>query len=92
MLCINDISDTFNLSSVTVSKLIREKTGMYFKRYLTQARLEMAKDLLASGKGSVQDIAQQCGFSSASYFIRVFKNETGATPLQYRTSAQSSAD
>lgn len=92
VLCINDISDTFNLSSVTVSKLIREKTGMYFKRYLTQARLEMAKDLLASGKGSVQDIAQQCGFSSASYFIRVFKNETGATPLQYRTSAQSSAD
>ena len=65
---------------------------MYFKRYLTQARLEMAKDLLASGKGSVQDIAQQCGFSSAPYFIRVFKNETGATPLQYRTSAQSSAD
>lgn len=92
VLCINDISDTFNLSSVTVSKLIREKTSMYFKRYLTQARLEMAKDFLASGKDSVQEIAQQCGFSSASYFIRVFKNETGATPLQYRLSVQNSMD
>ena len=92
VLCINDIADTFNLSNVTISKLIHDKTNMHFKRYLTQIRLDMAKDLLASGKESVQDIAQQCGFSSASYFIRVFKNETGVTPLQYRLSAQNSMD
>lgn len=87
-LCVNDIADTFNLSEYTVSHMIREKTGMYFKRYLTMVRLDAAKEALASSEESIQDISQQCGFASASYFIRVFKNETGVTPLQYRHSSQ----
>ncbi|MDO5435034.1 MAG: AraC family transcriptional regulator [Clostridia bacterium] len=86
---IPDIIDCFNLSEYTITKLIRDQTNMTFKRYLTHVRLEQAKQLLGFSQDSIQDIASQCGFSSSSYFIRVFKAETNVTPLQYRMSLQS---
>ncbi len=85
---IADIIDCFNLSEYTITKLIRNQTNMTFKRYLTHVRLEQAKQLLGFSQDSIQDIASQCGFSSSSYFIRVFKSETNVTPLQYRMSLQ----
>ena len=85
---IADIIDCFNLSEYTITKLIRNQTNMTFKRYLTHVRLEQAKQLLGFSQDSIQDIASQCGFSSSSYFIRVFKAETNVTPLQYRMSLQ----
>ena len=84
---ISDITDCFNLSESTVSRILHNKTGQSFKKCLTESRLTMAKDLLVKSNSSIQDIAQQCGFSSSSYFIRVFKSEVGITPLQYRNSA-----
>ncbi len=88
MFGIADIIDCFNLSEYTITKLIRDQTNMNFKRYLTHVRLEQAKQLLGFSQDSIQDIASQCGFSSSSYFIRVFKAETNVTPLQYRISLQ----
>lgn len=88
MFGIADIIDCFNLSEYTITKLIRDQTNMTFKRYLTHVRLEQAKQLLGFSQDSIQDIASQCGFSSSSYFIRVFKAETNVTPLQYRMSLQ----
>ena len=83
---ISDITEKYNLSDYTASKIIRDKTKMNFKRYLTHVRLETAKNLLNRTEKSIQDIAVECGFSSSSYFIRVFKTEIGLTPLQYRNS------
>ena len=83
---ISDVAERFNLSGYTTSQMIRDKTNMNFKRYLTHVRLEEGKRLLTSTDTSIQDIALQCGFSSSSYFIRVFKTEVGITPLQYRNS------
>ncbi len=83
---ITDLTETFNLSEYTVSKLVQSKTNTYFKKYLSMIRMEAAKEYLESGNDNIQDIAQHCGFSSSSYFIRVFRNETGVTPLQYRNS------
>ena len=36
---------------------------------------------------SVTEISNRCGFSSISYFSRVFRQDTGMTPLQYKKSA-----
>ena len=74
---ISDIVDHFNLSGYTVSQIIRDKTSMNFKRYLTYTRLEFAKRLLTSTETSVQDIASKCGFSSSSYFIVSVKHTSG---------------
>ena len=52
--------------------------------YLTNKRIEMCKELLASSDMSVTQIASNVGFSSQSYFSQTFKSKTGMSPLQYR--------
>ena len=57
---------------------------MTLLEYLTLTRLEAAKELLLSGY-SVSYAAENCGFSSPSYFIKVFSGITGMTPLKFQT-------
>ena len=52
--------------------------------FLRDLRIARAKTLLKSEYLSVEQIAEQCGFSSASYFIQVFHKVTGISPDKYR--------
>ena len=47
-----------------------------------------AKKLLISTNLAVETIAWKVGFSSTSYFIKIFHRETGQTPKQYRAKKQ----
>ena len=52
---------------------------------LQKIRLEYAATQLMAKPGiSIADLAQQCGFSSASYFAASFKKVYGVTPSNYR--------
>ena len=48
-------------------------------------RLSAAKQQLLTTSQSIETIADNCGFSSASHFIMAFRKSTGITPHQYRT-------
>ena len=48
----------------------------------------MAKRLLETTNHSVSEIEVQCGFNTSGHFSRVFKAETGLSPLDYRHKAQ----
>ena len=52
-------------------------------QYFADLRIEEAKNLLQNGMG-VNEAADALGFSSASYFSRWFKKETGIAPVQYK--------
>ena len=55
-----------------------------FNPWLTHLRLEEAKRLLKEHpEWSNDTIAENCGFSSRSYFQTIFKKQTGMTPAQY---------
>ena len=43
--------------------------------------------LLRTTDASVADVASQCGFSCANYFIKAFAKRVGTTPLRYRRRA-----
>lgn len=81
---LNDIAAAVNLSPVYFHKKFKEATGVSPHKYLDEKRIERAKFLLLSGDGSVANIAFECGFSSASYFISTFKLKTGMTPGRFR--------
>jgi AraC-like DNA-binding protein len=51
--------------------------------YLTDLRIENAKDLLRRREYSISAVAEKTGFASVHYFSSVFKNHTGMTPRQY---------
>ncbi|SEQ29017.1 AraC family transcriptional regulator [Rosenbergiella nectarea] len=52
--------------------------------YVMQRRLQRAKQLLATSRCSMTDIAYQCGFSSASHLSLRIKRDTGITPTAFR--------
>lgn len=52
--------------------------------YLTEYRIERAVDLLLRTDLTITDICCQCGFSSPSYFGKVFRNMTGLPPRVFR--------
>jgi AraC-like DNA-binding protein/quercetin dioxygenase-like cupin family protein len=54
--------------------------------WLRQRRLDLALQLLITSDLAIGQISFQCGFEDASHFIRVFKQQHGATPHQYRLS------
>jgi AraC family transcriptional regulator len=47
-------------------------------------RLEIAKEMIATGRASLSEIALDCQFSSQSSFTRAFRRATGTTPAEYR--------
>ena len=57
---------------------------MTLLEYITLTRLEAAKEMLLSGY-SVSSASESCGFSSPSYFIKVFSGIVGMTPLKFQT-------
>ena len=52
--------------------------------YIKSYRLQMACQMLARGREPVTSIAQACGLGSSSYFGKVFREQTGCTPSEYR--------
>lgn len=75
-------------------ELCMERTGLYKKltaltnttpvAFIRSIRLHHAAVLLQEGKQSVNEIAEQTGFSSPSYFTKCFKKEFGILPSEYK--------
>lgn len=78
------LAEHFGLTPSAASRGFLEITGSNFKKYLTGLRMEKAEQLLTQTELPVGDIAVQSGFTSASYFIQVFKTNKGVTPAAYR--------
>ena len=77
------------MCSVSVSSLLRHfrrAFGTTPAEYLKNLRLDKAATLLQSTSLRVEEIADQCGFSSSSYFISVFRKKFSVTPEVFRTS------
>ncbi len=65
------------------SELYRMKFGIAPVQDLLNCRLELAKQLLASGRASVGFVAESCGFQSVSYFSKFFSAAVGFAPTEY---------
>lgn len=70
------------LSSSYLCRLYKKETGENLQDYILKRKIERAKKLLS--EHNVGTVADLLGFNSHSYFIRVFREQTGHTPLQYQ--------
>lgn len=64
--------------------VFKQKTGKTFLEYLTEIRLEKAKEQLLGTDAAVGEIATMVGFATSSYFGQVFRAATGLSPNRYR--------
>ena len=70
-----------------LSRVINDSAGFGFSTLLSTLRMEAASYLLRNTNRTVVDIAIECGFGSERNFYRKFKEFTGFTPNEYRSSA-----
>ena len=56
--------------------------------YINRIRVNRAANLLRKTSLSIQQVAEQCGFSDGNYFTRIFRKLEEVTPNEYRGSAQ----
>jgi signal transduction histidine kinase/AraC-like DNA-binding protein len=78
------IASHVGLSERHLNRCFNEETGMSIMTYLNRYRVRQAKTLLEKGDLSIEDIAIEVGFSSSSYFGRVFRQEIGISPGAYQ--------
>ena len=81
---LDDISKEVNISPYYFSKIFKDESGENFTEYLTNIRINKAKELLANGDLSIKEIGVMSGYSDPNYFSRIFKKQTGVTPSEYR--------
>ncbi len=72
--------------SRVLSQFIQNEYGMTFRIWLSKIRIDEAKRRLVDSPDSkIESIAEDCGFTSRSYFQNLFKAETGLTPREWRS-------
>lgn len=79
-----ELAEMVGYSVTYFTRRFREETGFGISDYVKFARIERAKVLLKSTKESIQEISDQLGFSTRSYFGQCFHQVTGMTPKEYR--------
>lgn len=83
-LSVKGLAAYLELNPSYLSKLFSAEVGTTLKRFVTQAKISTACNLLKNTNLPYIDIAYSLGFSTQSMFIRTFKNETNLTPKKYR--------
>lgn len=67
-----------------LSRLFKQMTGINLSEYISGARVEKAKQLLANESIKIKDVAEAVGYLSPTNFSRFFKSMTDFTPQEYR--------
>ncbi|RCW47626.1 AraC-like DNA-binding protein [Paenibacillus prosopidis] len=83
-LTLKEVADSVYLNAAYFSTLFKQRTGKSFIERLTEIRIVEAKRRMAHSDNKIAVIAEHTGFSNIRHFNRVFKNETGMSPKEYR--------
>ena len=68
--------------------IFSQEMGVTFTEYLTELRMNRAKELLRTTQMRSSDIAYAVGYNDPHYFSYLFKKHTGMTPRDFRKEAQ----
>lgn len=79
-----DLLEHLGVSRSYFSTVFKEKTGQSFVEYLTNLRMEKAKEYLRETGLCTYEIAERIGFADPHYFSLTFRRRTGMTPKQYK--------
>ncbi len=82
-------TSSLGLNRNKINDILREEVGVTFSAYLNQLRLTEAARLLTSGETNIADVAYSVGYNNVSYFNKLFKEEFGCAPGQFKNRGES---
>lgn len=82
---LEEVAEAINLSQAYLSTLFKTESGVTFSDFLTECRLNAAKDLLKNSQKSISDITEAIGYRDQKHFSKLFKKLTGIKPTSYRS-------
>ena len=81
---LGDMATIVQMSPHYFASLFKQSIGIAPYQYVTQCRIERAKQLLARPELSIVEICHQVGFQNQSHFTKVFREHMNITPKAYR--------
>lgn len=78
------IAHEVNMSRSYFSQCFRDIMGVTFNEYVRQQRMNRACSLLVETRKTVQWVAERTGYADEKYFSRIFREQTGLLPSEYR--------
>ena len=83
-LSLQSISESIYLSQTYLCAFFKKATGKTLNQYITEVRIEKAKEMLRDTGIKVYEIAYRVGFTDTNYFSTLFKKHVGITPSEYK--------
>ncbi len=83
-LSLQKVAEFVERSPAYYSHLLVKKHGLSLSQLITNSRVKEAKKLLLETQLNIQEIAAESGFANGNYFSRIFKEQTGMTPSDFR--------
>ena len=78
----NDIEKQAHLNQDYINRLFKAYTGYTLMEYIQYYRISMAKKMLRESMETVSEIGMAVGYDSPAYFSKIFKKQTGMTPVE----------
>ncbi|MBV8325133.1 AraC family transcriptional regulator [Chryseobacterium sp.] len=88
LLTVQQIADALHMSPNYLSRLLKMLTGQSTQQHIHGQLINKAKEMLSTTDLSVSEIAYELGFEYPQSLTKLFKNKTGISPLEFRTSFQ----
>lgn len=81
-----ELGELVFLNTDYLSRIFKKEKGISISNYIIQKRVEEAKKLLTQSMLPINTVSLYVGYSNFSYFTKMFKENTGYAPLEYRRS------
>ncbi|SFR63505.1 helix-turn-helix domain-containing protein [Anaeromicropila populeti] len=82
-LTLDDVSNYVGVTPQHFSKIFKEETGFNYVEWLTNLRIEKAKEYLMEGNKTIKEICYLVGHNDPNYFSRLFKKTVGKSPSEF---------
>lgn len=78
------VSKQLELSKDHIGRIFKSKLNKTFNEYVALLKIEYAKQLILNSNLKIYEVSERLGYDNADYFTRVFKKNTGLTPIKFK--------